>query len=78
MKNIDIMKKELCELITNMDEKELYDTLSVLEDFSETDLPDSILICKKCREMYGDCDDTLYETICKERFHKYCEIEHNE
>lgn len=91
--NLDIMKDRLSrsfqEYISGMDGEQLYsfldtiDSLCLLDHLSqgreELCLPEEILSCEHCGELYGDCDQEQTDAgdliqVCRKRFEVYCQI----
>lgn len=69
MKNIDMLKKELCEKINGLGAEDLYEY--ILQ-------PQPILICKYCESVWGLCPDTQKnDAMCINRFKAWCEMKNN-
>lgn len=69
MKNIELLKKELCEQIIEMTDEELYSHILQPEPLISG-------LCKYCRSLWGECPDTIEnDSICRFRFKQWCEIE---
>jgi len=68
MKNIEILKKKICDQITKYTYEEMYDLLT-------GDNPFQMLICKRCEEQFGRCpEETKDDQLCKDRFKKWCDM----
>ena len=71
MKNVDLLKKKLCEKINELEDKELYE--AILQ-------PKPLItgLCKYCEPLWGRCPDTLEDdSMCIARFVAWCEMESN-
>lgn len=90
MRNLERMKKNICQQIMEMDEKKLYEFILEMEEIYDFETSvenpektlfdmEGLLTCEKCRELYGGkCDESEQEIgkeKCFERFKKYCHEE---
>ena len=66
MKNIDVLKQKICDRIMNFTADEMYELLV-------GDNPFRILLCEKCKSVFGVCPENLNgDELCKKRFRKWC------
>lgn len=71
MRNIDFLKKKLCDHINSMTSEELYSHILQPEPLVKG-------LCQYCRPLWGDCPDTMEdESMCISRFVKWCNGENS-
>ena len=77
MTNFEKMKKDLCDEVQKMNEKQFYDLVSVVCEFDPDNGidPNKYYSCSICREDHGKCpasDDENSKNVCYKEFLSYC------
>lgn len=69
MKNIDIIKENLCAQIKNMPAEKFLDFMDELQECDDGIFDLGMLFsCKKCKKIYGKCKEADTTDECAERF----------
>lgn len=78
MKNIEYIKRSICNTINSLPEEELRQLIISCREYRKNEGLLSIGAlygCDECSKTFGDCEDYGFEPPCKERFHDYCKLE---